>query len=333
MESPLISVIIPVYNTGKYLQQCLDSVIAQTYQNLDIVVVDDGSTDGSGDLCDQYAQRDERIRVLHKENTGVSSARNMGLIHAKANYLCFVDADDVILPDYVMYLYKLLISYQADISICGYVKLANIDEYIDEEKEYIRVYQKQTALKDMIYKCNITSYSYLKLYRKELLNDIYFDEELHVAEDFDFVYKCLLNTEKIVYGSKVLYIYRQHDESCMHSDNWNKYEKTWEISYHRIKNIKKNIPELMNAYITYLFIQALGFFSMSNGWKNADAFKHKLIKMVSKYGKPVMINKESKLIYRFLGAICFVNGYFGCHMCRFLSNVLKKFKIQFRKAV
>lgn len=333
MENPLISVIIPVYNVSGYLKQCLDSVIAQTYRNLEIILVDDGSTDGSGKICDEYAKQDKRIRVFHKENGGVSSARNTGLDQAGADYLCFVDADDVILSDYVMYLYKLLTIYQADLSICGYVKLVNINEYKDREKEYIRVYDKQAALKDMMYKHDITGYSCLKLYKKELLNDIYYDEELKVAEDFDFVYKYLLNTEKAVVGSKILYIYRQHEESCMHSDNWKKYERTWTIFNKRLSIIRRENPELTDAYITYLFIQALGFFAMSDGWRNADEFKRNLIKMTSKYSKTVMLNKESKIIYRLLGAGCFINGYLGCYICRFLSNSLKKFKIQFRKAV
>lgn len=333
MENPLISVIIPVYNVSDYLRQCLDSVIAQTYKNLEIILIDDGSTDESGRICDKYAQHDERIRVLHKENRGVSSARNIGIDQAKAKYLCFVDADDIILPDYVLYLYRLLITHQADISICGYVKLKNIDEYSDKEKEYIRVYKKQEALKDLMYKRNITGYSYLKLYKKELLRDIYFDEELSVAEDFDFVYRCLLKTNKIIFGSKVLYIYRQHEESCMHSDNWNKYEKTWRIFNNQLDIIIMNNPELMAAYRTYLFIQALAFYAMSNKWENADSFRKNLIRTATKYSKTVMTNTETKILYRFLGIICFINGYFCCQICLLFSNTLKKFKMQLRKGV
>ena len=99
MRTPLISVIIPVYNVEKYLRRCLDSVIAQTYQNLEIICVDDGSIDDSGKICDQYAVRDARIKVIHQENQGLSAARNRGLDAAEGEYIAFVDSDDYILED------------------------------------------------------------------------------------------------------------------------------------------------------------------------------------------------------------------------------------------
>ena len=108
MNKPLISIIIPVYNAEKYLKKCLDSVINQTYKNLEIILVDDGSTDKSPEICDKYAEKDSRIIVLHKENGGVSSSRNAGLDIFKGEYLSFVDSDDYVEPDYIEYLYIFL---------------------------------------------------------------------------------------------------------------------------------------------------------------------------------------------------------------------------------
>lgn len=122
MESqPLISVILPVYNLGEFLSPCLDSLIAQTYQNLEILLIDDGSTDGSGARCDEYAARDSRFQVIHKENGGVSSARNLGLDMAQGEYIAFVDADDRVLPDYFEVLFRDITEQQVQAAFCGYV--------------------------------------------------------------------------------------------------------------------------------------------------------------------------------------------------------------------
>jgi glycosyltransferase involved in cell wall biosynthesis len=116
---PLISIITPVYNVEQYLPQCIESVINQTFQNWELLLIDDGSTDRSGIICDEYALKDERIRVLHKENSGQSDSRNMALLLAKAELIGFVDSDDWLEPDMYAMLYRTLINCQADIAICG----------------------------------------------------------------------------------------------------------------------------------------------------------------------------------------------------------------------
>ena len=114
----LISVIVPVYKVEKFLARCLDSIISQTYENMEIILVDDGSPDSCGSICDEYAQRDARFRVLHKENGGLSDARNCGVEIASGAYIAFIDSDDYIAPNYVEYLYRLLVDNDADISCC-----------------------------------------------------------------------------------------------------------------------------------------------------------------------------------------------------------------------
>lgn len=122
LNLPPISVIVPVYQVKNYIDECLESLLAQTYTNLEIILVDDGSTDGSGEKCDKYAGLDARIRVIHQENQGLSGARNAGLDVSVGEYVAFVDSDDLVLPDYIMVLYKVLNKYQADIAACAYVK-------------------------------------------------------------------------------------------------------------------------------------------------------------------------------------------------------------------
>ena len=117
---PLITVIVPVYNVEKYLRRCLDSIIRQTYQNLEILCIDDGSIDNSGEICEQYAARDARIKVIHQENQGLSTARNRGLDTATGEYIAFVDSDDYIAADVLEQLYQSAVSSDATCVICGY---------------------------------------------------------------------------------------------------------------------------------------------------------------------------------------------------------------------
>lgn len=121
-ETPLISIIVPVYQVKEYVGECIESLLTQTYTNLEILLVDDGSTDGSGEICDQYAGKDDRVRVVHQENQGLSAARNTGIELMKGEFAAFVDSDDVVLPDFIDTLYGLAEKYRADIAVCSYVK-------------------------------------------------------------------------------------------------------------------------------------------------------------------------------------------------------------------
>ena len=122
-SKPLVSIIVPVYQVVDYVGVCVESLLRQTYKNLEILLVDDGSTDGSGEICDEYANRDNRIRVIHQENQGLSAARNTGLDQALGEYVAFVDSDDAVLPDFIETLYDLADRYQADIVACAYERV------------------------------------------------------------------------------------------------------------------------------------------------------------------------------------------------------------------
>ena len=141
MEQDLISVIIPVYNVEKYLKRCMDSVLKQTYSNIEIIIVDDGSTDTSGSLCDEYWKKDSRITVFHKENGGLSSARNFGLERVSGNYVCFIDSDDFIHENYISFMYDKIIKNDADICYCKSTKFTDdvqIKNEIENEKSKIK---------------------------------------------------------------------------------------------------------------------------------------------------------------------------------------------------
>ena len=138
MRNDLISVIVPVYNVELYLQQCIDSILNQTYSNLEIILIDDGSTDNSSIICDINLEKDHRIKVIHKQNGGLSNARNVGVKNAQGKFVAFIDSDDYISEDYIEVLYRLICKYNADISVCRFrYVFGNVEDQVDgKNKEF-----------------------------------------------------------------------------------------------------------------------------------------------------------------------------------------------------
>lgn len=215
-ELPLISVIVPVYQVQDYLAECIDSLLVQTYTNLEILLVDDGSTDSSGEICDRYAAKDDRVRVIHQENQGPSVARNAGLDSAEGEYIAFVDSDDVALPDFIEALYALLDKYQADIAACAYIE-CRTDEMRGTGKKHCNESEICMTAEQMLrqwhgrYK-KWETVVWNKLYRKGI-----FDRKRETAVHFpvgrkleDVLTSHLMaaNAAKIVLTGRKLYVYR-----------------------------------------------------------------------------------------------------------------------------
>lgn len=210
----LISIVVPVYNVELFLGTCLDSLIKQTYPNVEIIAVDDGATDRSGEICDEYAGKSQKIKVIHTKNRGLSAARNEGMRHAKGKYIGFVDSDDWVEPDMFEILHSILVKENADFSVCGMH-----DEYHEVSNlQRNNVYDCQVAEKDEIFKLILDDkgfygYACNKLFVKEKLNNLKFDEKLLSCEDIDFVVKSALHCIKTAYTSERLYHYRHHGQS------------------------------------------------------------------------------------------------------------------------
>ena len=147
----LISIVVPVYNVEKYLGTCVESILKQTYSNIEVILVDDGSTDCSGKMCDHYMGQDERIKVIHKKNGGLSDARNKGIIQAEGEYITFIDSDDVVSSDYVEYLYNILEENDGDIAICNPVHCYPNEKIVFEQETFKRVYKAEDAIVEMLY--------------------------------------------------------------------------------------------------------------------------------------------------------------------------------------
>ena len=215
-----ITVIVPVYNVENYLRKCLDSIIAQTYKNIEIIVVNDGSTDASGQICQEYTQIDNRIVYIEKENGGLSEARNVGLDKMTGSYVTFIDSDDWAELDYVEILYKKIIEYQADISVGNYYSYNEDEEtyyfHIYGNSYYEKVYDNISIFENLYESQEMKSFALIsawgKLYKAKLFDYLRFDKG-KLGEDGYFNQKMYLSVNKVVYLNKGLYAYRQRSGS------------------------------------------------------------------------------------------------------------------------
>lgn len=211
MEKPLISVIVPVYNVGDYLEGCLNSLLAQTYPNMELILVDDASTDNSGALCRGYASRDSRIQTVRlPQNRGPSAARNEGIRRAQGAYLSFVDADDRVEPDLLDQLYESLTQAGAEVSACG-------ADGIDLKPGPAAVYTRPEAVRCLARGVPFNLVPWGKLYRAELVKKTLFSEDIFYSEDLLFLYSVLKQSRRVSYRPEVLYHYTQREGSQMQS--------------------------------------------------------------------------------------------------------------------
>ena len=209
----LISVIVPVYNVEDYLEKSLSSLLIQTYRKLQVIIIDDGSTDNSGEICDYYGANDGRIEVYHIQNAGVSNARNQGLNYAKGKYIYFFDPDDSLEPDALWTLYK-QIKNGADLVECSYFKdFTNVKEEVIHPEKKI---SSQEAIRSLLlWDGYLTSFCWDKLYNKEKIGDIRFDSKLKIGEDNLFVFEYLLKCESVIVLDCPLYNYLIRENSAI----------------------------------------------------------------------------------------------------------------------
>ena len=215
---PKISIIIPVYNTKQYLPDCLDFVLAQTFQDFEAICIDDGSTDNSLEILNQYTLKDNRIKVISQQNQGVSVARNTGLSHAKGNYITFLDSDDVISPYFLEKLYNALKKNpKADFAWCDFKEtLTPLNQKNERiEKDFIFCQYPFDHFVNRK-KPRIGASSCSKLYKKEPIENMQFPKGLTVGEDLIFLYTLLLKSSAAAYVPEVLYFYRMRENSAIH---------------------------------------------------------------------------------------------------------------------
>ena len=241
-RDPQISIIVPIYNGEKYLQPCIDSIINQTFENWELILVDDGSTDGSATICDEYALQDSRIRVLHKSNSGQAQARNDGMRHADGCYISFVDCDDWLEPDMYENMMDAMLTNKADIVVCGYAK-----EYVSHRKAVnadgtLSIYKGYQALR-LILEGKIGSFLCFMLFSRKVMKEPMADQDFF--EDHATIFKWFSHAGQVVTLHKAFYHYRQLEHSRLHTCSIEKYICYFKAIKERYYYVRKNglIPE------------------------------------------------------------------------------------------
>lgn len=248
MRDGVISVVVPVYNVEPYLIECLESIINQTYRDLEIILIDDGSTDRSGDICDEYGKKDERIIVIHQSNQGSASAKNAGLRKSSGEYLAFVDSDDFLQEDAYEFMVKQLEEYCADIIQGCFRKVYQkfyrdvnkiIEMQILDTSEFLELFTKDWT-------CGLL---WDKLYKRDIFKDIYFKEGHKIDDEF-FTYKGVMNSKKILRVPHYIYNYRQRISSVMFSKDSQLKIISDSLEYLSIRReeVTKSFPQLKKVY-------------------------------------------------------------------------------------
>ncbi|MGZ0749368.1 glycosyltransferase family 2 protein [Kluyvera sichuanensis] len=210
----LVSIIIPMFNVERFIAKCVKSVMEQTYLNIEIILIDDGSPDKSGDIVEEFSKVDNRIKLIRTENRGVSSARNLGIAQSSGEYLVFVDGDDYLSPDYVDYMMKLASDSCADFIMSRNCRLFPSEEKQDTDCDGVEIWSPEKAASELLYPGRIEIGCWNKLFRKEFLisNDIKFPITLFMGEGLCFIVNAAQKANKICVGSKKVYNYRKDNQ-------------------------------------------------------------------------------------------------------------------------
>ena len=283
---PIISIIVPIYNVGKYLPKCIESILNQTFKNFELILVNDGSTDNSGVVCDDYAKKDTRIKIIHKSNGGVSSARNAGLYVAKGEYIGFVDPDDYIDKNMYEKLYRLCIDNNSDIAICRFNREINRKIQNKESTEEIIELNNMEAMNEL-FKGNLYRFSLCnKLFSKKCFNDVLFPEE-RIHEDLSTTYKLFANSKKAVYINYCGYIYVRRENSILTSTYNEKRLQAFIAWDEIIEFIDKNYYEIIEQVIatfTYWCVDnILYILNQVNNSKKKNNYLNIVQKYTTKY--------------------------------------------------
>lgn len=288
----IVSIIIPIYNVEKYLPRCVKSVLEQTYKKIEIILVDDGTKDNSGVMCDEYAKHDSRIRVIHKENGGLSSARNAGMEIATGDAFFFLDSDDYIAVECISKMVSLMEEYSADISI---VQMKYIHENMNEEvscdKEKEIVMNSETAIEESLYQKLYTCCAPAKLYSRKAIGNVLFPLG-RVAEDLATCHLFLNNANTIAYSSYYGYYYRQHESSIMHVFNPKRLDALeWATALESF--CKEKYPSIIRATYCRTFNVAIHLLlDLPNSGELHDLYYAKIWEEIKRTRLKVLFNKK-----------------------------------------
>ena len=289
-----VSVIVPIYNAESYLEKCVNSIINQTERDIQIILVDDGSTDKSPQICDELSLKDDRIVVFHKKNGGLSSARNKGLENAKADYVCFIDSDDIIAPYYVEHLLSLIEKYDCDVAVGKFETFTDKDPSFDNIDNDVEIVEGKNAIDKLFGKSYVTAtIACNKVYKKSLFDDIKFPEG-KINEDEATAYRIFYKTERVAFSNSVVYGYYMRDNSITKSKFSKRNFDFLEIAWERCMFFKERGEE--RYYYLFLKIYCWTLLEFSEKTKKILGDSKKSKELVKEFKEKSKILKKSLYI-------------------------------------
>lgn len=319
---PLISVIVPVYNVESYLDKCIESIISQKYQNIEVLLIDDGSFDSSSIICDKWAKNDKRIKVTHKKNAGISSARNTGIRQANGIYLAFVDGDDKLNSNIYTTMVDCATKHNTDLVMCGYETFPNGNIFIPNViKNKVINSNDFISSSKTIHSDNDLCYSWRFLIKKEIIdnNRIFFDENIKIGEDFLFNLEIIMNSKSLYVLPEALYNYRIDNEYSIMRTKYKPYlEEQLQLQYEKKKSlsIKYNLMNIdswrenMSYYYITNFLKLL-FTNALNGPSSSHkaAIKRILRLPLIRENLIYLIKNNSLFLYGFKTSLFYLSCY------------------------
>lgn len=305
-RNDLVSIVVPIYNVELFLKRCLDTIINQSYSNIEIILVNDGSTDNSLKICNEYKEKDERIKVIDKKNGGLGSARNAGIDVATGKYIMFIDSDDYISYRMTERLLTILHQENADIVACDFKRFyENGKVEIKKDNKSIKSYSSTEALISMFYNNGIRWGAWNKLYKKTLFDDIHYAEGVY-SEDMATTYLLYAKSSKIVWTNECLYYYFIRSDGIMKSKPPKRYADEVLIIESLCKFYSKNYPELLKYPLAFY-----GKIALNNmiGLRNSVEYKSIYRRCASsfvKYGKLAVKADFVKPTYKIIIALLLI---------------------------
>ena len=297
MNNALITVIIPVYNVEKYLERCMASVLEQSYTNLQILLVDDGSTDNCPQLCDSYALQDNRVHVIHKQNGGLSDARNAGLEIASGEYVTFLDSDDWISLNCIEIMYNECCKYKADIAIIDTIETSDtvaVKKRYSDGFKLKKEYTPQEAMYVIFTQRGFNTGVGGKLYKHTLIEQFRFTKGI-LYEDIDVLYKIFDKASKIVFSDKAQYYYYQREGSIVHAEFDARHFILLDISSEILKFVDQKYPELHDAAVCRSIFSDFLILSRIKGNRKFKKEQIKICDSILERQSEVYHNKEINL--------------------------------------
>lgn len=308
MDEILVSVVIPIYNVEIYLRQCVDSVRSQTYRNIEIILVDDGSPDYCPAICDEYEKLDPRVRVVHKANGGLSDARNAGTAIARGEYIAYVDSDDWITPDYIEVLMRLIVANHAEMAVCGAKRAMTRDATMLKRKSKTYVLTGMETLEKMLYQNGIDTGAWARMTKTSVVRRYPFPKG-KLFEDLGTTYKYLSDCQHVVLTDKKLYFYYQNPTSITRSAFNAKRLDIISIIDELATQVLQKYPAMESAVMSRKFsAYSYALRQLSGRTSDYEQLQTHLWKFIKDYRWMMLLDKNARVKNR-LAALA---AYLGC---------------------